>query len=199
VLINADADLYGTDIYGGPKNFGTVFEIAPGGAETVLRTFKGSPSDGAEPQGGVIMDGMGNLYGTLRSGGHSGCDSDSGCGAVFKLASDGTETILHFFSGKHGDGGNPVAGLTADQAGNLYGTTEYGGGSCTLEEAYGCGTVFRIMPDGTEAILYFFSRQNGANGAFPMSGLVADGAGNLYGTASGGGAYGYGNVFEITP
>ena len=118
---------------------------------------------------------------------------------MFKLAPDGTETILHFFTGKHGDGGNPIAGLVADSAGNLYGTTYYGGGSCALEQAYGCGTVFKLAPDGTETILYSFSRKNGANGAFPAASLIFDGAGNLYGTASGGGQYGYGTVFEVTP
>ncbi|HWE06678.1 MAG TPA: choice-of-anchor tandem repeat GloVer-containing protein, partial [Rhizomicrobium sp.] len=72
-------------------------------------------------------------------------------------------------------------------------------GSCTLQPAYGCGAVFKIAPDGTETILYSFTKNNGANGAQPVASLTIDGAGNLYGTASGGGQYGYGTVFEITP
>ena len=145
------------------------------------------------------MDQLGNFYGTLTDGGRAGCSGNEGCGAVYKLAPDGTETILHFFTGKHGDGENPDAGVIADSVGNLYGTTYYGGGKCTLEPAYGCGTVFKLAPNGTETILYSFDQKNGANGAFPISGLIADRSGNLYGTASMGGAYGYGTVFEITP
>lgn len=109
---------------------------------------------------------------------------------------DGTETILHFFTGKHGDGGNPVAGLIADGAGNLYGATVDGGGSCTLT-VYGCGTVFEIAPDGTETILHFF--RNPSLGASPYGTLVADSAGNLYGSTLFGGANGYGTVYKITP
>jgi uncharacterized repeat protein (TIGR03803 family) len=194
-----DGALYGADVHGGSKAAGTIFEIAPDNSETTLYTFKGSPHDGAEPQGGVIGDQSGNLYGTLRSGGVAGCAANEGCGALFKLAPDRAEAILHFFTGENGDGANPEAGLIADSAANLYGTTYYGGGNCTLEQAYGCGTVFKLSPDGTETILYSFSNNNGANGAFPSAGLVADNSGNLYGTASGGGLYGCGTIFEITP
>jgi uncharacterized repeat protein (TIGR03803 family) len=199
LAIDASGDLCGTDVDGGPRNAGTVFEIVHGGGETMLYAFRGSPKDGAQPTGGVILDLEGNIYGTASAGGRAGCESNSGCGVAFKLEPGGAETILHFFSAKHGDGGNPVAGLIADGAGNLYGTTESGGGNCTLDQAYGCGTVFELAPGGAETILYSFSKKNGANGAFPLAGLVADSSGNLYGTASGGGTYGYGTVFEITP
>ena len=100
--------------------------------------------------------------------------------------------MLYSFTGGS-DGANPVAGLVFDAAGNLYGTTEYGGVGCA---GYGgCGTVFQLAPDGTEAVLYRFT--GGADGEFPTSGLIFD-AGNLYGTTFGGGSSGGGTVFRLT-
>ncbi len=197
LIMDANANLYGADAGGGAKNFGTVFEHAQDGTERVLHAFKGPPNDGSTPDGALVMDQSDNLYGTTFTGGHSGCYSDEGCGTVFRLAPGGTETILHFFTGKHGDGANPIAGLIADAAGDFYGTTEFGGGGLPCNGFYGCGTVFEITPDGTETILHSF--RDGSKGANPVAGLVADGKGNFYGTASTGGAYGYGTVFEISP
>ena len=194
-------NFYGTTVSGGGAHCkignstghicGTVFKLTGDGTETVLYKFKGSPNDGAEPSG-VIMDQAGNLYGTAELGGLSGpsCIGNGGCGVVFKLAPDGTETVLHFFTGKNGDGGSPLAGLVADSMGNLYGATPWGG------DRNGNGTVFKIATDGAETIIHTF---NGTNGDRPYSGLVADGAGNLYGTTAFGGTYNYGTVFEITP
>src|SRR2546430_3711203 len=92
--------------------------------ETVLHSFAGG-SDGNAPFGGVIVDKTGNLFGTTNQGGGQ-CRRTIGCGAVFKLAPDGTETVLHAFkSGKDGNG--PEAALVADNKGNLYGTTAGGG------------------------------------------------------------------------
>ncbi|MGH6887763.1 MAG: choice-of-anchor tandem repeat GloVer-containing protein [Rhizomicrobium sp.] len=199
VFMDASGNFYGADAGGGSRGFGTLFEIVPSGHEAVLHSFKGSRKDGSIPDGRLIRDQSGNFYGTVLGGGRAGCEANLGCGAVFKLTPDGKETILHFFKGGRRDGANPSDGLIADGAGNLYGTTWYGGASCTPEPAYGCGTVFKVAPDGSETILYNFSKNNGANGANPVAGLVADAAGNLYGTASFGGAYGYGTVFEITP
>ena len=164
----------------------------------MLYAFKGSPNDASEPSGTLISGASGNLYGTLLTSGRAGCGGGDGCGAVFELTPSGTETVLHFFTGKRGDGGNPVGGVIADGTGNMYGTTLYGGGHCQVD-VYGCGTVFGIAPDGTETILYSFSAKNGANGALPSAGLAMDRSGNLYGTAIQGGAYGYGTAFEITP
>lgn len=197
LTMDANANLYGADAGGGARNFGTVFGHAHDGTETVLHVFKGPPNDGSTPDGALVVDQSGNLYGTAFTGGHAGCYSDEGCGAAFMLAPGGAETILHFFTGKHGDGANPIAGLIADAAGNFFGTTEFGGGRLPCNGFYGCGTVFEIAPDGTETILHSFG--DGSKGANPVAGLVADGKGNFFGTASDGGAYGYGTVFEITP
>jgi uncharacterized repeat protein (TIGR03803 family) len=197
LITDANANLYGADAAGGRKDDGTVFEIAPDGTETVLHTFKGSPTDGSLPDGTLISDQSGALYGTTNGGGRAGCFTDSGCGTVFKLAPDRTETVLHYFKGGRADGANPTAGLIADTGGNLFGTTEYGGGDNACNGVDGCGTIFEIAPDGTETMLHSFG--DGSEGANPVAGLVADGKGNFYGTASRGGEYGYGTVFEITP
>ncbi len=204
-IIDAQGNLYGTTDYGGRTGAcsngfggcGTVFKLTSNGMKTELYKFKGPPGDGYLPANNVIMDTSGKFYGTTWYGGRAGCVGDEGCGIVFTIASDGTETVLHSFKGGKNDGGNPEAGLLADGAGNLYGTTEYGGGRNNCNGANGCGTVFEIAPDGTETVLHKFKEST--DGANPTAGLVADGAGNLYGTASVGGAYGYGTVFEITP
>ncbi|HTV33322.1 MAG TPA: choice-of-anchor tandem repeat GloVer-containing protein, partial [Methylocella sp.] len=105
LIFDSSGNLYGTTVYGGTSNAGTVFKLAPDGTETVLHAFKGSPSDGSNPSAGLIFDRSGNLYGTTQFGG------TSNAGTVFKLAPDGTETVLHAFKGSPSDGSNPSAGL----------------------------------------------------------------------------------------
>ncbi|MGB8898208.1 MAG: choice-of-anchor tandem repeat GloVer-containing protein [Methylocella sp.] len=105
-----------------------------------------------------------------------------------------TETVLHSFTGGVGDGILPFAGLIADRAGNLYGTTYEGGGSgCN---GPGCGVVFKLSPGGIETVLHSFA---GGDGALPEAGLIADASGNLHGTASGGGGPDRGVVFKLAP
>jgi uncharacterized repeat protein (TIGR03803 family) len=168
---------------------------AQAGKEKALYGFAGG-GDGAFPQGNVILDAQGNIYGTAQSGGGSGCGG-GGCGIVFRLTPRGKETILHVFTAD-GDGAFPIAGPVMDQAGNLYGTTLNGGGARCQ-----CGTVFRIAPDGTESIVHSF--RGGSGGSRPLGALILDRKGNLYGTASSGGAdcngfgVGCGTVFRLTP
>ncbi|MGH6841232.1 MAG: choice-of-anchor tandem repeat GloVer-containing protein, partial [Methylocella sp.] len=171
-----------------------VLAAAGGGAsaapvETVLYSFKGG-SDGAGPNGGLIADSKGNLYGTTRHGGASGN------GTVFKLSPGGTETVLYTFTGGS-DGALPSGGLIADSSGNLYGVTASGGASSDG------GVVFKLSPSGTETVLYSF--KGGSDGSNPYSGLIADSGGNLYGTTelggapgSGCGGFGCGTVFKLT-
>ena len=122
-------------------------------------------------------------------------------GTLFELTPTGngwTERVLHSFTGGN-DGLEPTAGLVADPAGNLYGTTEGGGGGagCSL----GCGTVYKLASLGddnwTESVLYAFN--SGTDGSYPVAGIIMDSTGHLYGTTSRGGAYDFGTVFEITP
>jgi uncharacterized repeat protein (TIGR03803 family) len=148
--------------------------------------------------GGVIFDSAGNLYGTTFDGGGAGCD-DAGCGTVFELTPSGegkwTMTVLHSFRPKAKDGSGPKASLTMDAAGNIYGTTQFGG-------RYGYGTVFELIPGAggvwTEAVLHNFNN-TGKDGYFPVGNLIFNASGNLYGTASQGGVYGLGVVFELSP
>jgi uncharacterized repeat protein (TIGR03803 family) len=186
-------NLYGTTESGTLcASCGTVFKLTPDGAETVLYAFSGG-SDGSSPAGGVIADASGNLYGVTIAGGNLSDCNEAGCGTVFKVAPDGTETVLHAFQGN--DGWEPRGNLIMDASGNLYGTTLLGGniGGC---DGNGCGTVFEVAPDGTETVLYAF---NGSDGYAPFGGVIADSAGNLYGTTFYGGVSDAGTVFKLAP
>ena len=184
VILDRKGNIYGTALQGGASNNGVIFKITPTGKESILYSFAGG-SDGSKPEAGLVRDGSGNFYGTTNLGG--GADQ----GTVFKLASDGTETVLHAFSGGS-DGGYPQANLLRDKAGNLYGTTVSGGSGCSD----GCGTIFEVAADGSFTTLHAFT--GGDDGWFPMSGLIADRKGNLYGTAAAGGAHGFGTVFRLS-
>jgi len=165
----------------------------------VLYTFAGG-SDGYYETGGVIRDSAGNLYGTTADGGDVSCVSPYGCGTVFKVDPSGNKTVLYNFTGGT-DGGSPSAALILDSAGNLYGTTYYGGYlACGVPSA--CGTVFKLDPSGNLTTLYRFTGV--PDGANPASTLIRDAKGNFYGTTAGGGnsacddGLGCGTVFEIS-
>ena len=187
LIFDAAGNLYSTTEQGGLcQGCGTVFELTPseaGWTEMVLHYFQYN-DDGYSPQGGLVLDAGGNLYGA------------TGDGTVFELTPNGdgnwTETVLFRFDGA--DGESPAAGVIFDAAGNLYGTTIGGG-------AYGSGTVFELTPNGdgswTELVLHSF-RNDGTDGYYPWAGLILDADGNLYGTTAAGGAYGDGTVFELT-
>ena len=133
--------------------------VPPGIAETnfaVLHAFRGG-QDGSAPFSTLIEDKAGNLFGTT-----SGIDS-KGMGTIFKLAPDGTETVLHSFRGYPRDGEEPTAGLVMDKDGNLYGTTDWGG-------KFGLGAVYEYSSKGIARVLYSF--QGGADGQQPTSGLL---------------------------
>jgi hypothetical protein len=235
VVFDKAGNLYGATLDGGastcdgPGQCGTVYKLAPpatkGGAwtETVLYVFKGhAQNDGATPEGGLVIDEAGNLYGTTGYGGSGPClllGGAVGCGTVYELsppAKQGdpwTETVLYSFQGGK-DGyvasGDPVF----DKAGNVYGATLFGGGKgTTCDSLYGsqCGTIFELSPPKTkggkwaEKVLHRFA--GGTDGAVPNGGLVVDSRGALYGTTLTGGnqgcqnsyGIGCGTAFEITP
>jgi uncharacterized repeat protein (TIGR03803 family) len=136
VIRDATGNLYGTTSLGGATGNGTVFKLSPSGVKTILYNFA-LPPDGGIPEGNLIRDSVGNLYGTTNIGGIHGW------GTIFKVDRNGKETVLYKFKGKPNDGSNPIAGLVRDSAGNLYGTTESGGG---CSESTGCGVVFKLTP-----------------------------------------------------
>jgi uncharacterized repeat protein (TIGR03803 family) len=147
---------------------------------SVLYAFKGG-TDAANPMASLIQDAAGNFYGTTYDGG------DSNLGAVFMLDAAGNETVLYSFTSGT-DGQYPRAALVRDAAGNLFGTTSYGGTSNR-------GTVFKLDATGKETVLYNFT--GGADGGNPFASLLLGGGGNLYGTTSGGGPSGFGTVFKL--
>ena len=257
LTLDPAGNLYGTADYGGTYDFGTVFELSPGQTIaaawtlTVLHSFDPFVNDGSGPWDKVILDKAGNVYGTTRDGGpegaaggivfklslgssgnwtekipydfpanRDGCCSyaelifdgagnlygtaagDGGppcyCGVVFELRHTSTgwkETVLHRFQGP--DGSNPITGLIFDAKGNLYGTTQLGG-------AHNEGTIFQLTPTGNgrwkHTILYDFPKFR--NGGGPVTTMLFDKAGNLYGTAAGGNMLcsgGCGVVYKLTP
>jgi uncharacterized repeat protein (TIGR03803 family) len=129
LISDHDGNLYGTTYVGG--DYGNVFEVSPGGTETVLYAFKGG-TDGANPEASLVMDKAGNLYGTTTKGGNTRCSNHQGCGTVFELTHGGREKVLSVFTQSHGQfphGLNPMAGLLLGKKGTLYGTTPTGGTS----------------------------------------------------------------------
>lgn len=216
LIRDAAGNLYGTTYYGGdlscnsPNGCGTVFKVDTFGTESVLYSFTGG-ADGAYPYAGLVRDATGNLYGTTYYGGDLTCNSPNGCGTVFQVHPIGTENVLYSFKGT--DGANPTAGLVRDAAGNLYGTTFYGGyygDTSNYCHSTGCGTVFKVSSTGKETVLYRF-KGNGTrlkpqlDGYGPWGGLIVDRAGSFYGTTLAGGLFdcfgqggtGAGTIFRL--
>ena len=214
LIMDTQGNLYGTTVGGGsgpagscPKTdgCGTVFQLSPGSGgwtEKVVYNFcpLNGCADGANPKAGLIIDAQGNLYGTTAAGGNT-----SNAGVVFGLmpgSTGWTEKVLYTFCSEDNcqDGANPLAGLTMDAKGNLYGTTELGS-----VDSSNAGLVFELIRGSTgwtEKVLYrFCSSQFGCDdGANPKAGLIFDPQGNLYGTTElGGGSLNGGVVFELMP
>jgi uncharacterized repeat protein (TIGR03803 family) len=193
LVLDRFGNLYGTTMFGGGNSCrsngcGTVFEIAPDGAETVLHRFADTP-DGSIPLGGLLIDRHGNLVGTTEQGG------ENHKGTVFQIGRTAVETILYSFCSvtKCPDGANPTSTLIADKAGTLYGTTQFGG-------TQGWGTVFELTKRGAETVLYSFCQfELCTDGQTPVAGVTMDRDGNLFGTTYEGGATGYGEVYKLTP
>jgi uncharacterized repeat protein (TIGR03803 family) len=179
LILGPDGKYYGTAA-SGAIGAGDVFSVSRGGHLSVIYSF-GAGVDGGNPAAKLLSDGSGTFYSTTYNNGAHGL------GTVFDVTSGGSEHVVYSFAGG-ADGRNPATGVIADAAGNLYGTTYFGGPS-------DAGTVFKVAHDGTETVLHAFT---GADGANPLSDLLMDKRGNIYGTANQGGANGEGTVFEIT-
>ena len=195
LLFDKAGNLYGATEIGNASGYGTVFKLTNTGSgwkEGIVFNFP-QASGGSEPNGGLIFDSAGNLYGTTYVGG------TTGCGVVFKLTpSNGgswNETVLHTLQCNQNNFLYPEAGLVFDHSGNLYGTTGFGGSSDR-------GTLFELKPAAGGTWTYFVVHTflgDPGDGSEPNSSLLLDSKGNLYGTTSGGGTGAGGTVFEITP
>jgi uncharacterized repeat protein (TIGR03803 family) len=202
-----DGRLYGTTFGGGcgkggeGEGCGTVFKMTPGGALTSLYTFCSQGgnecTDGLFPYAGLVQGADGKFYGTTSNGG-GGYDDDNG--TVFSITPGGKLTTLYTFCSQGGenctDGSGPGGPLVQGVDGNFYGTTGAGGTN-------NYGTVFKITPSGALTTLHSFCSQGQppkcTDGLGPVAGLVLASDGKFYGTTGGGGAYGYGIVYSITP
>ena len=239
IVFDKQGNLYGATSYAaspscpGVGGCGMVYQLSPpannGGpwTETILHVFQGLAfGDGGGPEGGLVMDAEGNLYGTTAYNGTGGCRPGGlvGCGVVYEMSPPAqpggtwTETVIYSFQGGN-DGSFPWGDLVFDKAGNLYGATAFGGGkgtNCGDSLYQNCGTVFEVSPPQTkggawtEKVLFSFAGLEpwsiAADGSEPNGGLVFDEAGNIYGTADYGGSNiencgssGCGAVFELIP
>jgi uncharacterized repeat protein (TIGR03803 family) len=208
LVLDAAGGLYGTSPYAGKSGCGphglgcgTVFRLNSKGKFTVLHTFAGT--DGIRPEGGLVRDPKGNLFGSTYLGGQLKCFSlaggynqpPSGCGTVFKLDRTSKQTVLHTFTG-HADGSTPL-GVIQDRSGNLYGITQYGG-DLACYAPYGCGTVFKVDTSGRFTVLFTFKRAITTT-PFYASHLSRDSKGNLYGAKQFDGSNNAGFLFKLDP
>ena len=189
LIADGQGNFYGSTLYGGSggnlATGGTIFEVTPDGTVKTLYNFCSQMNclDGSVPEGGLISDSQGNLYGTTFFGGAYNS------GTVFEVTPSGAEKVLYSFAGGT-DGEYPMAGVAMDANGNLFGTTANGG-------AHGYGTAFELTPTGKEIVLYSF--YSGPDGIYPWGSFILDGQGNLVGTTAEGGTYGQGTVFRLAP
>ena len=191
LTFDSAGNIYGTTVGGGQSNWGTIYKMAPSGggwSETVLYSAQESDGNGSQPYGGVVLDHAGNLYGVFQFGGQ-------GNGTAYQLSPSGsgwTLHVVHNFGFDQGNGIEPIGGLIMDSAGNLFGTTLYGG------TFLAGGVVYELSPAGggwSYQTIYNFLNGDGG----PEDKLTMDAAGNLYGTAFSAGAFGWGSVFKLTP
>lgn len=185
LFLGSDGNFYGTTNDGGQFGKGAVFSVTPTGSETLLHSFADG-ADGSTPLAGVIQGGDGFFYGTTSKGGAGSA------GTVFKVASNGTESVVFSFPADGSQGAAPYGGLTRGNDGQLYGTTIGGG-------AHHNGVIFRIATNGSESLLHSFGSPDAKN---PEAELIVGSDGNFYGTSSFSDALvtsGSGTIFKITP
>jgi len=196
VAFDKRGNIYGTTPTGGAKGFGVVYKMRPGANGSwslmVIHAFSGGTDGLGGSASRLLLDAAGNVYGVNTVGG------TNGFGNVYELSPSGSGkwqlTTLYSFKDQP-DGASPYGGLIFDKSGNLYGTTYYAG-------ANDLGTVYKLTHSNgvwTESVLYSF--KGGSDGDSPISTLVSDAKGNLYGTTSDGGAAGCGcgTIFRLAP
>jgi len=182
---DAAGNVYGMTFRGGTADEGILYKINHTGKFTVMHSFGAQPGDGELPEGGLVRDKAGNLYGTTMSGGALGA------GTVFKIDPGGNESVFYSFGANFPDGLEPINELTIDAAGNLYGMTDD-----SLGFPFGFGVVFKVNPSGQETVLHNFVFVPDAQTPI-LNGLAVDPSGTVYGVTNGGGDFGLGAVFKI--
>jgi uncharacterized repeat protein (TIGR03803 family) len=195
LVMDASGNLYGVTEYGGPQSCGVAYRLSPGSkgwTQTLLHSFQ-CLAGFWYPDGALVFDSKGNLYGTASQSG-------TGYGAVYELSpssSGWSAQDLYAFSGGS-DGNSPKGSLVFDKAGNLYGATIWGGTgtNCSI----GCGVIFELISTSegawTERVIHNF---NGPDGIDPVGSLAIDESGNLFGTTEAGGGDDEGVAFEVSP
>jgi uncharacterized repeat protein (TIGR03803 family) len=176
-------NLYGVASFGGVYNRGVVYKLSRSGKFARLYSFKGGTTDGWGPEGTVVLDQSGNLYGTTTLGG------SSQNGIIWKVSPTGRETILHTFAGGASDGCAPIDGVTPDSQGNLYGVTPNCGPS-------NLGVLYQLSKSGTFTLLHTF---HFSDGALPFGEVLRTSKGTLYGTTGDGGSSHNGTVWSYVP
>jgi uncharacterized repeat protein (TIGR03803 family) len=185
LLRDKAGNLYGATSQGGTSNDGVVFKINAHGKETILHTFTGGANDGKYPTyTSLLMDVQGTLYGDTEEGG----TADGGI--VYKLSKTGKLTILHSFQGGTTDGCNVLGTPFMDKDGTIYGTTS----SCGTSSL---GTVWKLTKNGKETVLHSFAG-GASDGEYPLSGVIVDANGDLYGTTSTGGSSNVGTIYKVS-
>jgi len=184
LTLDRAGNLYGTTGQGGTYNDGVVYKIDKTGTETILHTFTGAADDGKYPTYTTVRIGPdGNLYGVTQEGG----SADQGI--LYRLGKGGL-TILHNFMGGTTDGCNVVGVPSVDKNGNIYGVTS----SCGTGQY---GTVWKVSKTGAETVLHNFAG-GASDGQYPLSGVVLDANGNLYGSTETGGMSDLGTAYRLT-
>ena len=199
LTMDLSGNLYGITSAGGANLYGVAFKLSQQEgqkqlSESVIYDFCG----GCIVQSGLSIDQSGNLFGSSWTGGNSPeCTFDSGCGFIFEIAPSGTESVVYDFCSLSGcaDGEGPFSqgGILVDNAGDLYGTTHFGGDN-------GQGVLFRLVGGSAQMLYNFCSEKNCVDEGIPFAGLIMNSAGQIYGATLRGGANGDGGtIFELTP
>jgi hypothetical protein len=193
LALDATGNLYGTTGSASCKTpCGTVFKLDTTKTYSTLYTFPQGPTDGFDPVSGVIVDSVGNLYGTTLSGGAPNCtggqNNPVGCGTVFKLSPSNIESVFSLQGGDY-----PNVGLVQDAAGNLYGSAEWSGPTAGTP-----AVLFKMTPSGADTVLFTLTG-GGLDRSYPTGSLALDASGNLSGTTQYGGSVGAGTAFKLNP
>jgi uncharacterized repeat protein (TIGR03803 family) len=193
LIADSQGNLYGSALVGGPTQNGSIFELTAGSHTfSTVATFNGT--DGSGPVGNLAVDSKGDLFGVTGEG---GTDND---GTIFEIVA-GSNTVTTLGTFNNINGADPLNGVYLDASGNLFGTTEVGGDQNTTSSygVVGAGTIWEV-PAGTHTITTLYAFTGFADGGYSESSLIADGAGDFFGTTSTGGtAGGDGTIFELSP